>query len=300
MALKNYILVTPCKNEEDSLPQLILSIAEQTIVPQLWVIVDDGSDDKSSLLISEATKKYNWIKSIRLTEAPRDLGIHVSKVYRAGFNFAISYCKINLINYQYIGVVDADLYVDINYFEYLIGEFEANSKLGIASGHVGNKVNGRIIWSVFRYDLPNGGARLWCRDCFEETGGYAITCSPDSVSNVKAMISGWETRQFESIKAISTRPYASAQGQWIGYKKLGSNNYYIGYSPLHVLLKGITLLYSNEGYTKHGIGIAYIYGYFIEYILRRPRIQDKDILQHYQKKWLRNSICRRLQQKKIN
>lgn len=297
MDLNDYILVTPCKNEEKGLIQLIDSIVEQTIIPKLWVIVDDGSTDMSSMIIYEATKKYDWIKSIRLSVVSRDLGIHISNVYRAGFDFAISYCNKNSINYHYIGVIDSDLYVDSNYFEFLIKEFEINPKLGIASGHVGNEIDGRIIWSIFRDDLPSGGARLWSKACFEDTGGYAITCSPDSVSNVKAMLHGWDTRQFKEIKLISIRPHASAQGQWFGHKKLGSNNYYIGYSPLHALLKGITLLYSKDAYNMSGVGLSYIYGYFHAYFLKRPRIEDKEIIEYYQKKWLRNSICIRLQQK---
>ena len=299
MGLKEYILVTPCKNEEESLDMLIQSICEQTIPPALWVIVDDGSTDKSPEIISKAVEKFSWLHSLRLTEEPRDLGIHVSEVYRAGFEFAISYCSKEKMYYDYIGVVDADLYVEHDYFEILINEFEKESSLGVVSGHVGNKVNGRVIWSDFRADLPNGGARLWSRKCFEETGGYAVTCSPDSVSNVKAMLHGWDTKQIKDTTAISTRPYASAQGQWFGYRKLGSNNYYIGYSPLHVLLKGMKLLYSKDGYTKSGVGLAYIYGYFNSYILRKPRIEDEEILQHYGKKWLGKSICSRLQQKKI-
>lgn len=297
MGLRNYILVTPCKNEEESLEMLIQSVCKQTNPPALWVIVDDGSTDKSPDIISKTTEQVSWIHSIYLVEEPRDLGIHVSEVYRAGFEYATSYCLKENYDYQYIGVVDADLYVEQNYFEVLINEFEKDSTLGIISGHVGNKVDGKLIWSDFREDLPNGGARLWSRKCFEETGGYAVTCSPDSVSNVKAMIHGWGTKQIKDTTAVSIRPYASAQGQWFGYKKLGSNNYYIGYSPFHIILKGIKLLYSKDGYTKNGVGIAYIYGYFKSYIQRKPQIEDEEILQHYGKKWLRKSICSRLQQK---
>lgn len=40
-----YIVVTPCKNEGENLPNLIASVVAQTIMPVLWVIVDDGSTD---------------------------------------------------------------------------------------------------------------------------------------------------------------------------------------------------------------------------------------------------------------
>lgn len=293
MVVTDYILVTPCKNEQESLPKLTDSVINQTIRPKLWVIVDDGSIDKTPNLLKEITIKYSWIKTLRLNETPRDLGIHVAHVYQQGFDYAIQYCTSHNINYTYIGVVDADIILNINYFEALIHEFEKNSKLGICSGHIGNIVNGEVLWSEFRSDLPSGGARLWRKECFEETGGYLLTCSPDSVSNIKAKIRDWETKQYKDVTAISTRPYASAEGQWIGYKKLGSNSYFVGYIPLHIVLKGMNLLYSRKGYFKTGIGFAYIYGYFVDYFNKKPRIDDKEVIDYFGKR-LGEILCSKL------
>jgi len=294
MGMKDYILVTPCKNEEESLPKLAESVINQTIKPVIWVIVDDGSTDRTPYVLKDLTLKYTWIKSLKLNEKPRDLGVHVSQVYRTGFDYAINHCADNDIRYKYIGSVDADITFDSNYFGSLISEFEKNPNLGICSGHVGNIINGEIIWSNFNKDLPSGGARLWRKKCFEDTGGYLLTCSPDSVSNVKAKIRGWDTSQFEHIKMISTRAYASAEGQWKGYKKLGTNNYFIGYTPTHVLLKGIKLLYSKNHYFKNGVGLAYINGYFTEYLKHAPRIEDEEILDYYQNKRLKEILCSKI------
>lgn len=293
--MKSYILVTPCKNEEESLPKLAESVINQTIRPVLWVIVDDGSTDKTPQIIQKLVSESPWIKTIKLTENPRDLGIHLAHVYRTGFQYAIKYCKSNNLEYEYIGVVDADIILSDNYFESLIAEFERNPKLGISSGRIGNIVEGKILWEPFREDLPSGGARLWRRKCFEETGGYLPTCSPDSVSNVKAKLQGWEIKKFKHIKAISTRPYAGAEGQWKGYKKLGANNYFIGYTPTHVILKGLTMLYSKNGYFKTGAGIAYILGYLTEYLRRAPRINDPEIIEYYRRNRLKEIICSRFQ-----
>ncbi len=300
MAMTDYILVTPCKNEEESLPNVAESVINQTVQPKLWVIVDDGSTDRTPSILKEITAKYNWVRTIRLNETSRDLGIHVAHVYRKGFDDAIQYCTDHDINYSYIGVVDADIILESNYFEALIRKFEKNSKLGICSGHIGNIVNEKVIWSNYRDDLPSGGGRLWTKKCFKETEGYLLTCSPDSVSNVKAKIKGWETKHYGDISAVSTRPYASAEGQWVGYKKLGSNNYFIGYTPLHILLKGISLFYSKRSYFKTGIGVAYMYGYFRDYFKNKPRIDDKEVRTYYNKR-LVDLLCSKLKfQRKAN
>jgi len=298
MGLKDYILVTPCKNEEGSLPKLAESVINQTKRPELWVIVDDGSTDSTPEILQELATNQSWIKTIKLSEKPRDLGIHVSYVYRTGFDYAIEYCVNNEIKYGHIGSVDADIILDSDYFEYLIHEFEINKNLGICSGHIGNIIADAVVWSDFRVDLPSGGARLWRKKCFEDTGGYLLTCSPDSVSNVKAKIKGWDTRVFDDVKAISTRPYSSADGQWNGYKKLGANNYFIGYVPLHVLLKSIKMLYSRTGYFKTGVGVAYIYGYLSEYLKRAPKIEDDEILEYYMDNRLKEILCMKLRRLK--
>ena len=62
---RQYIVVTPCRNEEKNLPNLMQSMTAQTIKPALWVIVDDGSTDRTPEIIEKAKEKYDWIKSIR-------------------------------------------------------------------------------------------------------------------------------------------------------------------------------------------------------------------------------------------
>ena len=277
MDMKSYILVTPCKNEEESLPKLAESIINQTITPKLWVIVDDGSTDGTVDIIKDIIDKYEWIKDIRIEEGFRDLGIHVSDVCRRGFDFAIDHCMQHGSLYYYIGLVDADIILEYKYFEKLVYEFEKNPNLGIASGRGANIIGNKVVQDKQRDDLPTGGARFWRKECFEDTGGYASTRSPDSVSNVKAILGGWGTKQFDHISFVSTRAHASAEGCWKGYKQFGANNYFIGYTPIHVLLKGLKLLIEEPYYT----GFAYLYGYFGSLIFRENRLDDDDVRYYF-------------------
>jgi glycosyltransferase involved in cell wall biosynthesis len=272
-----YIMVTPVKNEEDSLPKLVKSVLEQTIKPSLWVIVDDGSTDKTVDIIGNLTNKCNWIEAIRVEGGQRDLGVHISHVCREGFNFAIKYCTQQDIGYKYIALVDADIILKPEYFEKLMREFEKNQNLGVASGRGANIIGNRIVEDKQRDDLPSGGARLWRKRCFEDTGGYLLTKSPDSVSNVKAIIKGWDTKQFHHVKFVSTRAHASAEGYWRGYNQFGSNNYFIGYTPIHALLKGVKLLLEKPYYT----GFAYLWGYFSSLICRKKRIDDEEVKYYF-------------------
>ena len=125
MSKSRYFLATPVKNEEENLPNLIHSVAEQTIKPVLWIIVDDGSTDNSPKIIEDATNRYVWVKSVRLKESPRDLTIHFASVIKTGLDFASEYCREHRIQYDYICFLDADMIIqDKDFFKKIIAEFE--------------------------------------------------------------------------------------------------------------------------------------------------------------------------------
>lgn len=272
-----YILVTPAKNEEKNLPNLIQSVTHQTVKPIIWVIVDDGSTDNTSNIIKETQEKYDWIKSIQLEDRPRDLGKHVYRVYKTGFDFAIEYCKVHNFQYEYLGNIDADMTIETQFFDKLIKEFEKKPKLGIASGSVYSNINNELILEKDREDLPKGSPRMWRKECFEETGGYLISYSADSVSNVLAKLRGWETKIFREITAIQSRKTSSAEGSWKGYKTYGISAYFRDYHPLFVLAKGFKYSFERPYY----IGLAYLYGYFGSALNRMEKIDNEEIRKYY-------------------
>lgn len=274
--MSKYILVTPAKNEEENLPRLIKSIETQSSKPVLWVIVDDGSTDSTPAIIEKA-KKQEWIKSIRLSEGKRDLGKHYAEVCRRGFEYAVRYCEDNEIEYEFIALVDADTILEKDYFKRLLAEFEDNPRLGIASGGVYFNEEGKGVWEKSRLDIPRGSGRIWRRECFEETNGYAITYSPDAVSNTKAKLRGWETRQFREIKATQARKTSSASGLWRGYKERGEWCYYLNYHPVFAIGKGVKELLKKPHYT----GIAFLLGYLRSFLKREEKIEDKEIRDYY-------------------
>jgi len=283
-----YILITPVKNEEKYLPKLAESVIGQTLLPALWVIVDDGSTDHTSDLLKKLGNQYDWVKIIRLPLHPRDITFHYSYVCKRGFDFALELCKNKAINYDFIGLVDADTILERMYFEKLILEFKKRNRLGIASGHITDMPNGEANWDNIDNNecdrpLPRGSGRLWRKECFFETGGYQIEPSPDSISNIKANLRGWEIRLFGNIKAIQLRDTSGAQGLWKGYRINGSMAYYLNKRPLFILLGALTYSVKKPYYS----GVAYIYGYLLEWLKRTPRISDPEIRNYYRTKHLK-------------
>ena len=270
----NYFIITAAKNEEKDLPNTIHSIEKQTIKPILWVIIDDGSTDKTPQIIENVKKKNKWIRSIQLKESKRDLSIRYATICNIGFDYGIKYCNKNKLTYEYIGIVDADMSLESTYFENLIKEFENDSKLGIASGGTWVSENERLC---LREDIPSGGHRLWRKKCFEDTKGYSLTYAPDSVSNVKAKIRGWNVKRFEEYKATQARMTCSAEGLWKGWKKNGESAYYLNAHPLYVVARAIRYLFKSPNY----IGIAYFIGYINSYVNQIEKSDDEEIKYYY-------------------
>jgi glycosyltransferase involved in cell wall biosynthesis len=277
-----YLLITPAKNEEIHLPKVAESVIGQTVNPTLWIIVDDGSTDNTPEIINKLENHFNWIKSIRLPLHPRDITFHYSYVCKKGFEYAIEFSNNNAINYNFIGLLDADTVLEKRYFEKLIGKFNKNNSLGIASGQIIDVFNEEVHWDKIQRGkpnkvLPSGTGRLWRKACFFETGGYPIEPAPDSISNVKAELRGWNIVQFSSIIALQQRQTSSTEGLWKGYKINGKNAYYLNKHPLLILLN-IIYYSTNKPYY---LGIAYLYGYLWSVFKHLKKIEDEEIKSYY-------------------
>ncbi len=312
-----YILVTPCRDEESNLKNLIPSVLAQSLRPVLWVIVDDGSTDKSPELISRAEKSHDFIKALFLEKEKQYKGSHYARVCNNGFSYAVEYCKKHGLEYSYVAVLDADNIPEADYFSRLACEFTKNPRLGLASGinayadieplmkslNIDNPLDPRL-WQLWgspsvevqrgrRSDLPMGSARVWRRACFEETGsGFAEVPACDSVSVANAKLKGWETQLFEHIRVIEREGQAK-HGLWDGYQELGENNFFRGFPFYFAVLKGLKYTVKKPFY----IGAAYLWGYFKARFILREKMVDEELYNYYRKtrpKEVRNLYIQKL------
>ncbi|HII98437.1 MAG TPA: glycosyltransferase family 2 protein [Methanoregula sp.] len=281
----SYILITPAKNEERFLPFVATSVVKQSILPKLWLIIDDGSDDGTPSIINDLRKRYSWIETVRLPPHPRDITYHYSYVCHTGFQRIIELCNERLIEFNYLGLLDADTELENEFFEKLILEFKKNKNLGIASGKIITQSDKNFQNEPTNY-WPRGTGRLWSWECFQKTSGYVIEPSPDSISNIKAILRGYDIKQFNNMIAIQKRETSSAEGHWHGYQMRGKVAYYFHKNPLLIISLFCYYTFKDPYY----IGLAFLAGYLKALIRRDKQIHDEEIRNYYWNSRLKEAL----------
>ena len=124
-----YIIITPARDEESHLRSTIESMAAQTIAPAEWVIVNDGSTDKTGQIIDEYTARYPWFRAVhRQSRGFRKSGGGVVDALNDGYK-ALK-CK----DWEFIVKFDADLSFEPDYFEKCFTNFRNEPRLGVGGG----------------------------------------------------------------------------------------------------------------------------------------------------------------------
>ena len=66
--LPKYVLITPARNEEDFIELTIKSMVAQTIKPLKWVIVSDGSTDRTDEIVKHYLVANSWMELVRMPD----------------------------------------------------------------------------------------------------------------------------------------------------------------------------------------------------------------------------------------
>jgi biofilm PGA synthesis N-glycosyltransferase PgaC len=70
-----YLLITAARNEEAFIKLTIESVINQTVLPVRWIIVSDGSTDRTDEIVRGYAATHNWIELYRMPErSSRDFG----------------------------------------------------------------------------------------------------------------------------------------------------------------------------------------------------------------------------------
>jgi len=66
-----YALITPVRDEEKYVGAMIDSILAQQVPPTKWIIVDDGSTDRTAVIVASYARRFGFIELIQLPARDR-------------------------------------------------------------------------------------------------------------------------------------------------------------------------------------------------------------------------------------
>jgi hypothetical protein len=231
---KRYVLVTAAYNEDKYIEGLIKSVAAQTHKPLRWVIVSDGSTDRTEEVVTDYAARYAFIGLHRVTkDHPRNFAAQVHAI-NAGFSL------LDGLAYDYIGNLDSDVSFAPTYFETLIGRFEQDPRLGLAGGYICEEHNGEFKpRPLNRVTSVPHAVQFFRRECFQVLGGYLPLPygGPDWHAEVTARMNGWAVRSFPDLRVFHHRPTASAEGRLRSWYRQGLEAYSLGSHPAFEVAK---------------------------------------------------------------
>jgi glycosyltransferase involved in cell wall biosynthesis len=272
------VVVTPVRDEESYLSLTIESMAKQTILPQEWVIVDDGSKDGTGRIIDEAARQYPWIRGVRREDRGfRKWGAGIIEAFYSGFD-ALT-CK----DWEFMSKLDGDLSFAPEYFAGMFKKFEEDSRLGIGGGYLYHLENGTRTLEDGPVFHVRGGAKIYRRACWDAIGGLWVGPGSDTVDEVKGNMLGWSSRSFLDLQIQHHRWTGAAYGRWGGIAKNGKTDYVSGYHPLFLIAKAVARL-PRRPYVVGSA--ALLYGYISAALQRTPQVDDPQLIRYLQKQQL--------------
>ena len=277
--MTRYVIITPVRDEEQHVEATIESVSGQTVRPAEWVIVDDGSSDRTGVIIDHYAAQFPWIRVIhRPNRGFRKPGGGVVGAFYAGYN------SLRCEEWDFIVKLDGDVSFSADYFQKCFEQFRKQSDLGIGGGEIYYDFGSELKLEACPKFHVRGATKIYRKACWEAIGGLMPAAGWDTIDEVKANMLGWETRSFKDLRLIHHRLTGAADGFLRDRVKYGSVCYTCGYHPLFVLARCVYRLVRKP----YVIGsLAMLFGFLKGYFTNTPHVNDKRLIRYLREQQLR-------------
>ena len=267
-----YILITPARNEAAFLEETIRSVAGQTLLPERWAIVSDGSTDGTDEIIQDYAARYPWIRYVR---CPAHAERHFAAKAHA---FSAGYAAVETIPHDVVGNLDADLSFGPDTMQFLMSRFAEDQGLGVAGVPFVELSGEAYDYRFTNIEHVSGACQLFRRECFKAIGGYKPMEGGgiDWLAVTTARMLGWKTRTFTERSVLHHRKIGTGQSNRLGalYRQ-GAKDFTLGNHPLWQLFRA---LYQMRNRPLGIGGLAILTGYVWSFLRGVPRMAPPEIV----------------------
>lgn len=282
------LLISPVRNEEAFLELVADALARQTRRPDLWVVVNDGSTDRTPEILAKLAERLDFLKVLDAdkiaAKGPVKDRLATAAAPRT-FNLGLN--SVQWQSFTHIAKLDGDTELPPYYFERLLGEFERDPELGLAGGLYAdpdplgggdgnwdgdsNRSGWKVVKMPAKHHVP-GTLKCYSLECLQAIGGVQERLGWDTIDETYARMRGYRTRAFADLVAHHHRPWGSADGTLRGRARHGQCAYIV-----HFTLPWVTLRAFKVARTRpRGLsGLAFLYGYLRSAVRRVPRVEDE-------------------------
>ena len=271
----SYLLVSPCRNEAEYMKLTLNSVVSQTVKPDLWVIVDDGSTDETPKILNDYANRYSFIQVItREDRGHRSVGPGVIEAFYYGYD------QVDVSQFDFVCKFDLDLDLPERYFEILIQRMNDNPRIGTCSGkaYFKDKKSGELISEKCGDEMSVGMTKFYRRTCFEEIDGFVRQVMWDGIDCHKCRQLGWIAVSWDEpeLQFIHLRPMGSSQqGIFTGRMRHGFGQYFMGTGLLYMTASSVFRMLHPPYFLG---GFAMLWGYIKSMLLRKPRFEDTELV----------------------
>ena len=267
MKASTYAAITPVRDEAENLARLAASLLDQTVLPVEWLIVDNGSVDGTVEEAQLLARTHDWIRVMTAEAADRARpGAPVVRAFNVGF------AELREPLPDVIVKLDADVSMQSDYFEKVLGAFSADERLGIAGGACLELRDGEWQETFVTGDHVRGASRCYRRECLEDVSPLEERVGWDGVDELKAAVRGWHTRLLRDVPFHHHRRVGERDGSsTTRWNRLGEGSYFMGYRFSYLLLRSL------HHALRHPAALAMISGYLRAALHRERRVDDKAV-----------------------
>lgn len=260
--------------------QTLDTMVAQSILPHLWVIVDDGSTDQTPEILAEYASRHDWIRIVtRKDRGRRAVGPGVIEAFYAGYE------TINPENFDYLCKLDLDLRLPSGYFQGLMQRMEQNPRIATCSGKAYIEAQDGSLESERHGDENSIGASKFYRmSCFQALGGFVREVMWDGIDGHRCRMRGWIACSWddEDLRFVHLRPMGSSQQSiFVGRMRHGYGQYYMGTGLLWMLATAVYRI-TERPYLVGGLYI--LWGWIKSRLKNLPRYEEpgfREFLRHY-------------------
>ena len=266
------LVISAVRDEEKYLERVVDAMAAQTRPPDCWLIVDDGSTDRTPDIARAAADRLPFCVVLQAPPVvgSSELEVRLSDAAELrAFLFGVEH--VGLANFDYVAKLDGDIVLESRWYEVLLDRLRREPWVGIAGGTLYERRGRRSRRLRVPPGHVPGAVKTYRRACLQDVGQLVTRLGWDTVDEVRAVAAGWTVTSYPVPSAEHARPRGAATRPLAGRARYGEAAWLLHQPWWWATLRSFKLTLTGPPGLPPA---AFLWGYARAALRREPRIDD--------------------------